>query len=76
MGVRGIAARQQGRVALFEASPQIYKAREYFSTLRDIMKDARVYITPERGLMLDYDLKDKDFGQDIFRNDTIGQSTN
>jgi hypothetical protein len=40
------------------------------------MKDSRVYITPERGLMLDYDLKDKDFGQDIFRNDTIGQSAN
>ena len=76
MGVRGIAARQQGRVALFEASPRIYQAREYFSTLRDIMKDSRVYITPERGLMLDYDLKDKDFGQDIFRNDTIGQSAN
>ncbi|MEI7657609.1 MAG: SPFH domain-containing protein [Phycisphaerae bacterium] len=76
MGVRGIASRQQGRVALFEASPQVYKAREYFSTLRGIMKDARVYITPERGLMLDYDLKDKDFGQDIFRNDTIGQPAN
>jgi hypothetical protein len=40
------------------------------------MQDARVYITPEKGLMLDYDLKDKDFGQDIFKNDTIGQGTN
>ena len=35
-----------------------------------------VYITPEKGLMLDYDLKDKDFGQDIFKNNTIGDPLN
>jgi hypothetical protein len=76
MSIRGMAARQQGRVALFNAAPNLYKAREYFGTLQDIMKDARVYITPEKGLMLDYDLKDKDFGQDIFKNNTIGDPLN
>ena len=76
MSIRGMAARQQGRVALFSAAPNLYKAREYFGTLQFIMKDSRVYITPEKGLMLDYDLKDKDFGQDIFKNNTIGEPSN
>ena len=74
MSIRGIAARQQGRVELFNAAPEVYKARAYFATLAAIMKDARVYIAPEKSLIIDYDLKDKDFGQDIFKNNTIGQS--
>jgi len=72
MTVRGIAARQQGRMALFAAAPSQYKANAYFSTLRSIMLDSRVFITPEKGLIIDFDAKDKDFGQDIFKNDTIG----
>lgn len=72
MTIRGIAARHQGRVALFAASPTVFKSSVYFSTMQSIMKDARLYIAPEKGLIIDYDLKDKDFGQDIFRNDTIG----
>ncbi len=76
MTIRGIAARQQGRVELFNAAPEVFKARTYFATLASIMKDARVYIAPEKSLIIDYDLKDKDFGQDIFKNNTIGQGSN
>lgn len=66
MSVRGIAARHQGRTAMYEASPQLFKAREYFTTMRDVLKDARLYITPKSGLVVDFDVKDKDFGQDVF----------
>ncbi len=66
MSVRGVAARQQGRTALYTASPQLFKAREYFTTMRDVLKDTRLYITPARGLIVDFNVQDKDFGQDIF----------
>ncbi|MBX3382906.1 MAG: hypothetical protein KF864_05295 [Phycisphaeraceae bacterium] len=72
MRARGDAARHQGRVALFEAAPDVFRANQYFTTLRDVMRTARVYITPEQNFLLDFENKDKDFGQDVFKNFTTG----
>jgi membrane protease subunit HflK len=72
MRARGDAARHQGRMALFDAAPDVFRANQYFTTLREVMRNARVYITPEHNFLLDFENKDKDFGQDVFRNFTTG----
>ncbi len=56
----------------FDAAPDVFRANQYFTTLREVMRNARVYITPEHNFLLDFENKDKDFGQDVFRNFTTG----
>jgi len=45
MGVRALATRQEGQNALFEAAPAYYMASLYLDSIRDAVREARVYIT-------------------------------
>lgn len=72
MKLRGLAARHEGRSAMFKAAPDVFRYDVYFSALRDSAQRARVFIVPDRNFMLDFDNKEKDFGQDIFKNFTTG----
>ncbi|MBS0196816.1 MAG: hypothetical protein JSR77_08665 [Planctomycetes bacterium] len=73
MEVRGLAARHAGRLAMYKASPMIFRYGAYYDTMKQVMAPARVYIVPDRNFLLDFDNKDKDFGQDIFKNFTKGE---
>lgn len=72
MSIRARAARQQGRVALYNAAPAVFKAREYFETLRSVLSQARLYITPSEGIIVEFNGQEKDIGQDIFTPGTPG----
>jgi len=45
MDARARAARQQGRALAYKAAPYVYTAMLYLQTLRDVLADARVFIT-------------------------------
>lgn len=62
---RGRAEAFAGQVAAYRAAPQVYKAQLYFQALRDLMKTARVYITPDDPT-LTVDLKDISSTGNIF----------
>jgi regulator of protease activity HflC (stomatin/prohibitin superfamily) len=74
MDVRGRAARHAGRLAMYQAAPAIFRYGAYYEALRDSAKNSRVFIVPERNFFLDFDNKEKDFGQDIFKNFTTGEN--
>ena len=69
MSERGRAARYQGQLASYQASPMIYKASEYFAALRDSVKTARLYIVSDRvkDLHARMELQDKDTGAEVFQ---------
>jgi len=70
MRERGRAARLEGQNALFEAAPDVYRARLYFETLASVIAGSRLYIVSDDvGRRVDVDLKDKDMGVDLFRPD-------
>lgn len=46
MTARSRAEAQSGRLAAYQACPEAYVAQTYFSTLREVMSKARVYIVP------------------------------
>ncbi len=68
MGDRGRAARYEGQLALYTASPMLYRTNLYFAALKAAMQDSRVYITSEEipNLRIDWDLQDKNLGVDVF----------
>lgn len=70
MTARRDAVRYAGQLAVYEASPEVFMLSKYFETLRGVMKDARVYIVPDRvaTIRTDLDLTAKDTGMDIFRD--------
>ncbi len=45
MDARARAARQEGRSLAYRAAPYVYTAMLYLQTLRDVLADARVFIT-------------------------------
>ncbi len=59
MQERGRAEAFGGQLAAYRAAPSLYKAQLYFASLRDLMKGARVYITPA-DVWPTIDLKDPD----------------
>ncbi|NUQ68178.1 MAG: hypothetical protein HUU18_07870, partial [Phycisphaerales bacterium] len=68
MRERGRAARLEGQNALFEAAPDVYRARLYFETLASVIAGSRLYIVSDDvGRRIDVDLKDKDLGGELFR---------
>jgi regulator of protease activity HflC (stomatin/prohibitin superfamily) len=69
MDARGRATRYAGRLAMFEASPEVYAAREYFSSLRTVMDGARVVVVGAGDSAMRHliNLEDKDLGTDVFR---------
>lgn len=71
MGARGLAARHDGRIAVFEAAPRLFYVSEYFDAMRSAMKDSRVYIMSDsvRDPRIDLNLFDAMVGADVFRVD-------
>jgi hypothetical protein len=71
MMARRDAVRYAGQLHLFEASPEYYRVSRYFDSLREVMKDSRLYIVSEsvKDLRFDIDLKDKDMGIGIFQSE-------
>lgn len=69
MGARGLAARHQGRVAVWEAAPQLFYTHEYLDALRTAMIDSRVYFMSDnvRDPRIDLDLNDTSVGAEVFR---------
>lgn len=64
---RGRAERQEGEVALYNAAPQVYKAKVYFQTLAQLMTGGRVYIVGDgAGKWIELDLKEQALGADLF----------
>ena len=45
MDFRGRAARQQGRLGMFQAAPEVYLAGQYLRALRQAVRNSRLYIT-------------------------------
>lgn len=68
MSERGRAARYQGQLASFKASPLIYKASLYFEALQETIRDARLYVTDDRvpNLHVRAELQDRDTGVEVF----------
>jgi membrane protease subunit HflK len=69
MSARGAALQYEGQVAMYNAAPDLYRYSIYFESLRDIMKDARVYITSDSvpNSRIDFDLKSRDSVTDVFK---------
>ncbi len=69
MQARGRAQRQVGQQAVYAASPDLFRASEYFAALREAVRGARVYITsvdlPDPRLNID--LIDRETGAQFFR---------
>ncbi len=47
MGERGRAALFEGQLASFEAAPALYKSRLYFTTMREMVRGSRVFLTAD-----------------------------
>ncbi len=47
MGQRGRAERYTGQLASYRASPELYKAKLYFQTIKELMGKTRVYIVAD-----------------------------
>lgn len=71
MGARAESARYNGQVALFEASPEIFRATRFFEAFNEGMRDTRLYVVSDqvRDLGGVLDLKDVNLGVDIFNKD-------
>jgi len=68
MGDRGRAARYEGQLALYTASPLLYRTNLYFDAMKSAMRGSRLYVTSEEipDLRIDWDLQDKNLGVDVF----------
>ncbi len=64
MAARGRAEAYGGQLAAYNAAPALYRADLYFQMLRDVWKDARVFITPAQP-WITLDLKDVDTGANV-----------
>jgi regulator of protease activity HflC (stomatin/prohibitin superfamily) len=69
MSARGLAARHAGRIAVWQAAPELFYVSEYFASLSSAMADSRVYIVSDsvRDPRIDLDLMDIMIGADTFR---------
>lgn len=75
MLARGRSDAYSGQLAAYRAAPALYRAGLYFQMLRDVMKDARVYITNEDipDLRVNLDLKDTGVGTNVLAAPTPDQ---
>lgn len=64
MAARGRTEAYGGQLAAYAAAPALYRANLYFQMLRDVWRDARVYITPAEPWVT-LDLKDVDTGANV-----------
>jgi len=68
MNERGLATLLTGQEQAYEASPALYRSSAYFDALLDVIRDARVYLTPHdlESLRIRMDLIDQQRGADVF----------
>lgn len=71
MSARGLAARHQGRIAVWAAAPRLFYASEYFDAIKTAMAEARVYFMSDsvRDPRVELDLSDVMSGADFFRKE-------
>jgi len=75
MGARTRAQRYQGQLASYQAAPEVYVASLWFDTLKELMSNARVYITGgDLRPHIVYDLKDKTSSIETFLEGTTQDS--
>jgi protein involved in polysaccharide export with SLBB domain len=69
MGERARLTSYQGQIDAYRAAPAIYRASLYLDALRDIMKNARVYIAdPVATMHIRAELQDKELGESLGPN--------
>lgn len=68
MGERARAALFEGQVQSFRASPSLFMTSAYFDSLRDVMRDSRVFLTGEKidNLHIRLDLDSRQTNIDLF----------
>lgn len=68
MSARALASRYTGQVALWEASPDLYRTTKFFDAFRESIRDARLYVVSDSVEQLNgvLDLKDVNLGVDVF----------
>lgn len=68
MRERGRAARYEGQLAAYAASPEVYQASLYFEALKEAFTRSRLYITSDavRELKVRAELQDRQSGVDVF----------
>ncbi len=68
MSERGKAVLLAGQEQAYEAAPALYRSSEYFDALLDVIRSARVYLTPHdlESLRIRMDLIDQTRGADVF----------
>ncbi|MFZ4574831.1 MAG: SPFH domain-containing protein [Phycisphaerales bacterium] len=68
MGERGRASRYTGQLALYKASPQLYRASLYFDVMKESVAGSRLYITSDKvpDSRFDINLEDTKTGLDVF----------
>jgi regulator of protease activity HflC (stomatin/prohibitin superfamily) len=64
MAARGRTEAYAGQLSSYRAAPELYRADLYFQMLRDVWKDARVYLTPDNP-WINFDLKDVETGANV-----------
>lgn len=67
MLARGRAEAYAGQLAAYQSAPSIYRSQLYFQMLKDLMKDARVFVTSDQipDLRINVDLKDSGVGTNV-----------
>lgn len=77
MSERGRSALLRGQNTAFEAAPDLFRTKRYFEALADVMKNARVYLTPDDlgALHVRFELQDNEIGTDVF-NENAGAELN
>ena len=70
MGARGDAAEFLGQATAYAAAPALYRSQVYFDALLEVMKNARVYVLPDKDKLEDLkvrlELQDRDRGTTTF----------
>lgn len=69
MTARGLAERYDGQLALYNASPDFFRTRNYFSALATVVNKSRVYVTANDRLRVDVNLEDRETSQNVFRGE-------
>lgn len=66
MTARAEAEAYGGELMMYRASPRIYGATRYFDTLRDLIKDKRVYFVRGENIEVRVNLEDSALGGNLF----------
>ncbi|MFK7884235.1 MAG: SPFH domain-containing protein [Phycisphaerales bacterium] len=68
MSERGRSALLRGQNIAYEAAPELFRTKRYFEALSEVMKNARVYLTPDdiESLHIRVELQDNEVGANVF----------